>query len=187
MLNHLLIQTSAARRCSFASMHLAAVVSVIIFFSLLGVAPSVWAQPPAVLEAAPDFSLKSSTGHNLRLSEFRGDVVIVNFWSTRCGQCDEQLDQLNLINAANRTNHVSILSINADRDKRAVTRMLAARDLNFPVLFDAEKTVISLYDPSRLPMTVMVDPHGTVRYIHSGYKRGDEALYSLELAKLLAE
>ena len=185
MLNHLLIQTSTEKRCSTAScMRLASVVSVIIIFSLLGVAPSVWAKPPAVLETAPDFSLKSSTGHNLRLSEFRGDVVIVNFWSTRCGQCDEQLDQLNLISAAN---HVSILSINADRDKRAVTRMLAARDLNFPVLFDAEKTVISLYDPSRLPMTVMVDPHGTVRYIHSGYKRGDEALYSLELAKLLAE
>lgn len=188
MLNHLLIQTSAKSRCSFAPcVLLATVARALIVFSLFSVAASVWAQPPVVLEAAPDFSLKSSTGHNLRLSEFRGDVVIVNFWSTNCGQCDEQLGQLNLINTANQSNRVSILSVNVDRDNRAATRMIAAQNFSFPVLFDADKAVVRLYDPSRLPMTVVVDPHGTIRYIHAGFKRDDEALYSLELAKLLAE
>ena len=171
---------AAARFCIF-------MVNAIVFFSLLGVTAAVQAQPPAVLETAPDFALKSSTGHNLRLSEFRGGVAVVNFWSSDCGRCEELLGQLNAINAANRPNRISILSVNIDRDSHAATRAITDQGLEFPVLFDSDKTVVRLYDPNRLPMTVMIDPHGTIRYIHDGYKRGDETLYASELAELLAE
>ncbi len=82
---------------------------------------------------------------------------------------------------------MSILSINVDSDSSAARRAIAAEDFGFPVLFDTDKIVSRLYDPSQLPMTFIVDPHGTVRYIHKGYSRGDEELYAREVAKLLAE
>ena len=184
MLNLPLIRTAARQAAAGICM---LVANAIVLLSVSGATATVRAQPPAVLEAAPDFALKSSTGHNLRLSEFRGDVTIVNFWSSKCGPCSEQLDQLNAINAANRPNRISILSVNVDRDSQAATRTIADQGLEFSVLFDTDKTVIRLYDPSKLPMTVMIDPHGIIRYRHDGYKRGDEALYALELAELLAE
>jgi len=152
-------------------------------FFLTGALVPVCAESPAVSKQAPDFALASSAGHNLRLSEFRGDVVVMNFWSIGCGRCRAQLDWLATIDEA----HLRILSINVDGDSHAAIRAIEREGYGFPVLFDNDKTVSRVYDPSRLPMTVMIDPHGTVRYIHEGYRRGDETLYVRELSKLLAE
>lgn len=164
--------------CSFGS---AAALLVFSFICLPGMAA---ASTPSVSEPAPDFVLKSSAGHNLRLSEFRGAVVIVNFWSDNCRPCREQLEWLGAINKESR---VSILSINIDGDSRAAERAIADQGLEFPVLFDADKAVTRLYDPSKLPMVVMIDPHGSIRYIHNGHKHGDEALYTQQLAELLTK
>lgn len=145
------------------------------------------ARPPAVEMPAPDFALASSVGQNLRLSEFRGDVVILNFWSIRCGRCREQLAQLDAIDRANRPSGLRVLGVNVDGDGTAAAREAARRELGFPVLFDTDKRVSRLYDPRKLPMTFVIDPHGIVRHIHDGYSRGDEALYAREVADLLAE
>jgi len=145
------------------------------------------AGPPAVEAPAPDFVLASSVGQNLRLSEFRGDVVIVNFWSIRCGRCREQLAELDAIERANRPSGLRILGVNVDSDGAAARRAAAKRKLGFPVLFDTDKLVSRLYDPRTLPMTFVIDPHGIVRHIHDGYSRGDEALVARQVAALLAE
>jgi len=162
-------------------------VVAVLIFSFSGLTGSVWAKTPAVQEMAPDFALKSSSGHNLRLSEFRGDIVIVNFWSTNCARCRDQLDRLAAINTADSQNRLSILSVNVDSDSSKAQRAIADRNYGFPVLLDTDKTAIRKYDPDKLPMIVMIDPHGTVRYIHEGFHRGDEALYAQELAELMAE
>lgn len=150
-------------------------------------APPLSARPPVIDAPAPDFALASSVGQNLRLSEFRGDVVIVNFWSIRCGRCREQLVQLDAIDRANRPSGLRILSVNVDGDGVAAGREAARRKLGLPVLFDTEKRVSRLYDPRKLPMTYVIDPHGIVRHIHDGYTRGDEELVAREVAELLAE
>jgi len=196
LLNLPFIRAATEDRCCIVQQMRSGSVAVIIFsLFLLGLvlnlAGTAWADSPSaspiVSKQAPDFALESSIGRNLRLSEFRGDVVIVNFWSSGCGRCREQLDQLARINEANRLNHMSILSVNVDGDSSRAMRIIAAQDLEFSVLFDTDKIVSRLYDPRRLPMTVMVDPHGTVRYIQEGYHRGDELLYEQKLAELLAE
>ena len=145
------------------------------------------AESPTVSEPAPDFALKSQSGSNLRLSEYRGDVVLVNFWMSECSRCRDQLAGLAALGEANRQDRISILSINVDGDSRASIRVSADQGYEFPVLFDTDKSVVRLYDPSRLPMTVVIDPHGIIRYIHEGYERGDDALYARELRELLAE
>jgi peroxiredoxin len=162
---------------------LAVVAILIVSIVLAGVFAPAYAESPTVSRQAPDFALASSAGQNLRLSEFRGDVVVMNFWSVGCGRCRAQLDWLAAIDEA----HFSVLSINVDGDSRAAARAIEREGYGFPVLFDTDKTVSRLYDPSRLPMTVMIDPHGTVRFIHEGYRRGDEKHYARELSELLAE
>jgi len=196
LLNLPFIRATAEDRCCIVQkMHSGSVAVTTHTLIMLGLALSwagtAWADSPSaspvVSKPAPDFVLESSTGRNLRLSEFRGDVVIVNFWSSGCGRCREQLDQLATINEANRPNRMSILSINVDGDSSRAMRIIADQNIEFPVLFDTDKIVSRLYDPRRLPMTVMVDPHGTIRYIEEGYRRGNEVLYVQKLAELLAE
>jgi len=187
MLNLPFIRAIAENQCGTGQQihsNTVATAALVLFGLALGWAGTAWAKTPTVSEPAPDFVLKSFAGRNLRLSEFRGDVVIINFWSANCGRCRDQLNQLAAINESNR---LSILSVNVDSDSNVAKRVIADQGFKFPVLLDTDKIVSRLYDPSRLPMAVMVDPHGTIRYIHEGYKRGDEAQYALELAELLAE
>ena len=137
------------------------------------------------MEIAPDFALASSTGHNLRLSEYRGQVVVLNFWSLSCGPCFDQLDWIDDLEVTDNAN-LSVLSVNVD-GHRHESHVVEDYDYRFPVLFDHDKDVIRRYDPQRLPMIVLVDPHGTIRFIHEGHRAGDETLFQRELSALLAE
>jgi peroxiredoxin len=154
---------------------------------LLAVPLAASAARPTVADPAPDFALKSNTGNNLRLSDYRGDVVLLNFWSTRCGRCRDQLSQLDMLYSEHREEGFQLLSINIDTDQDSVREAVAGLRLQYPVMFDAQKSVARLYDLGTMPFTVLIDPTGTVRYVHVGYKGGDELVYDDELGILLAE
>ena len=138
-------------------------------------------------QSAPDFALKSSTGENLRLSEYRGDVVMVNFWATWCGPCRQEMPLLDeLYNRYQRVGF-NLLGVNIDDDSRRAMQMVEELGVNFPVLFDARKEVSKLYDVDAMPVTVIIDRQGTVRYVHQGYKPGYEDMYLDQIRSLLRE
>ncbi len=138
-------------------------------------------------KAAPDFVLRSASGENLRLSEYRGDVVMINFWATWCGPCRQEMPLLDELQ--NRYNRVgfNLLGINIDDDSRQAMQMVKELGVSFPVLFDESKTVSELYDVKVMPTTILVDREGTVRHIHHGYKPGYEDKYLTEIRSLLRE
>lgn len=136
---------------------------------------------------APDFALKSSTGENLRLSEYRGDVVMINFWATWCGPCRQEMPLLDdLYNRYQRVGF-NLLGVNIDDDSSRAMDMIRELGVNFPVLFDARKEVSRMYDVDAMPVTVIVDREGTVRYVHQGYKPGYEEKYLDQVRALLRE
>ena len=138
-------------------------------------------------QVAPDFALKSSTGENLRLSEYRGDVVMINFWATWCGPCRQEMPLLNdLFNRYQRVGF-SLLGVNIDDDSRRAMQMVEDLGVDFPILFDETKAVSKLYQVEAMPVTVIVDREGTVRYVHHGYKPGYEDQYLTEIRTLLRE
>ncbi len=136
-------------------------------------------------DAAPDFALKSLTGSNLRLSEYRGQVVLLSFWASWCGSCREQLSQLSGLTARYGDAGLQVLTVSVD-SKPEKTRD-AAGNVSFPVLLDDAKRVARTYDPGKLPLTVLIDPHGTLRYIHKGFRPADIAAYAQEIEILLGE
>ncbi len=138
-------------------------------------------------QPAPDFSLKSSTGENLRLSEYRGDVVMINFWATWCGPCRQEMPLLDELYSRYQRVGFNLLGVNIDDDSRRAMRMIEELGVNFPVLFDARKEVSELYEVDAMPVTVIVDREGTVRYIHHGYKPGYEDKYLDQIRSLLRE
>ena len=138
-------------------------------------------------QAAPDFVLKSSTGENLRLSEHRGDVVMINFWATWCGPCRQEMPLLDDLHSRYERVGFSLLGVNIDDDSRRAMQMIDELGVSFPVLFDESKEVSKLYDVEAMPVTVLVDRAGTVRHIHHGYKPGYEEKYLTEIRALLRE
>ncbi len=138
-------------------------------------------------QTAPDFALKSSTGENLRLSEYRGDVVMINFWATWCGPCRQEMPLLDeLYNRYQRVGF-NLLGVNIDDDSSRAMQMADELGIDFPVLFDASKEVSRLYRVDAMPVTVLVDREGTVRYVHHGYKPGYENMYLDQIRSLLRE
>ena len=138
-------------------------------------------------QPAPDFALQSSTGENLRLSEFRGDVVMINFWATWCGPCRQEMPLLDELYSRYQRVGFSLLGVNIDDDSRRAMQMIEELGVNFPVLFDARKEVSKLYEVEAMPVTVIVDREGKVRYIHHGYKPGYEDKYLDQIRSLLRE
>ena len=138
-------------------------------------------------QPAPDFALKSSDGDNLRLPEFRGDVVMVNFWATWCGPCRQEMPLLDELYSRYQRVGFSLLGVNIDDNSSKAMNMAAELGVSFPVLFDSRKEVSKLYEVSAMPVTVLIDREGTVRYVHHGYKPGYEEKYLDQIRSLLRE
>lgn len=138
-------------------------------------------------QVAPDFALKSSTGENLRLSEYRGNVVMINFWATWCGPCRQEMPLLDELYTRYERVGFSLLGVNIDDDSRRAMQMIEDLGVSFPVLFDARKEVSQLYQVEAMPVTVLVDREGNVRHVHHGYKPGYEDKYLDQVRSLLRE
>jgi len=138
-------------------------------------------------QPAPDFALKSATGENMRLSEYRGDVVMINFWATWCGPCRQEMPLLDEMYARYQRVGFNLLGVNIDDDSRRAMKMIDELGVSFPVLFDSRKEVSKLYEVEAMPVTVLVDREGRVRHVHHGYKPGYEQKYLDQIRSLLRE
>ena len=136
---------------------------------------------------APDFTLRSANGANLRLQEQRGQVVLLNFWATWCGPCRQELPHLNRIYDKYRSAGFVLLGVNIDDDPRLATELASKLGLKFPVLLDGDKKVSRVYDMSAMPATLVIDRDGRVRHIHRGYRDGVEKTYEEQVRALLKE
>ncbi|MCH8334901.1 MAG: TlpA family protein disulfide reductase [Proteobacteria bacterium] len=138
-------------------------------------------------QIAPDFVLKSASGENLRLSEYRGDVVMINFWATWCGPCRQEMPVLDELYGRYRHVGFNLLGVNIDDDSRRAMKMVQELGVKFPVLFDENKDVSKLYKVDAMPVTILVDREGRIRHVHHGYKPGYEDKYLTEIRSLLRE
>jgi len=134
----------------------AAALAGVVFFPLLAHAA------PAVGAVAPDFALKDLAGRNQRLSEFRGDVVVLTFWASYCGPCRVALQSADDALAAGEGAPV-VLGVSLDRDAARAASVAGSLGLAYPSLLDAAQTVGRLYDVQHLPLTLLIDREGTVR------------------------
>lgn len=119
-------------------------------------------RPQHVGSAAKDFTVRDSD-HQVSLNQFRGQVVVVNFWATWCPPCMQELPSM--INMQNqlRSRGVVVVGVSIDVDDDAYHRFLKQRSVNFVTVRDPEQKVAGMYGTSGWPESYIIDRQGVLR------------------------
>lgn len=136
---------------------------------------------------APDFTLRAMQGGNLRLKEQVGQVVMINFWASWCGPCRQEMPLLDKLYARYKPMGFTLLGVNVEPDPTLATGFLDKTPVTFPILLDKDSSVSKLYQVAGMPSTVIVDRKGNLRWVHKGYKPGDENAYLDQVRALIRE
>jgi peroxiredoxin len=127
--------------------------------------------------AAPDFVAKDLAGNARRLADYRGKVVLIDFWSTYCEPCKEEFPHIEALYRAKRDRGLEVIAVSMDDSDAAseVAKIAQRFGLEFPIVIDDGSQISRAYDPGRkAPLVVLVGRTGEVLDVRSGYSPGDE-------------
>ncbi len=131
--------------------------------------PAAYQGRPSIGTHAPDFRLKDVDGNAVSLSEYRGKVVLLNFWATWCGPCRVEMPAMEALYRSMKSKGLEILAVSVDQEGSAVTGPFQkSMGLSFPILHDRDYQVGLIYGARTLPMTFAVDRNGTIRQVIFG-------------------
>lgn len=112
---------------------------------------------------APDFALKTVSGVNLRLSEHRGQVVVLAFWSaSSCSECRELLEIMQSLHGQIAGTDTVIMGISVDRSDKRAARASAGVAKSYPILLDVKQDVVKAYEIAKIPSVLIVDRDGMI-------------------------
>jgi len=125
--------------------------------------------------AAPNFELVDLDGGLHKLTDYRGKVVVLNFWATWCPPCRYEMPSMQRGWEAAEADGVVFLGVNVGEDADTVFMFLADYSVEFPLLLDKEATVIKEYQVVGLPTTFIIDPQGRITHRVIGSREWDDA------------
>lgn len=137
---------------------------------------------------AADFALRDIAGRTVRLSDYRGKVVVLNFWATWCVPCAAELPHLQRLYETYGDQGMVVLAIAMDGPESVANVSPQARryGLTFPVLLDEETRVVGVYNPKRAaPFTVLIGRDGVIAKTREGYTAGDEIAVEADIQSVL--
>ncbi len=151
------------------------------------------AETPAAAKStgatAPDFTLRSTEGRTVHLSDYLGkSVVLIDFWSTTCDPCLAEMPYLVDLYKAKKDKGFVVLAVSLDGPESLadVNRVVHDKGMSFPVLLDQETTVVARYNPKKeMPFAVLIDRSGAIVEKKPGYTPGDEKVLAALVEKLV--
>lgn len=133
---------------------------VVLFLALTGCYSG--SRPPHVGTAAPDFTVQDSD-RKVSLDEFRGKVVVLNFWATWCPPCIEEMPSLVEMQHRLKGKGVEVFAVSVDADQSAYQNFLKAHNVNLLTVRDPDQKSSNLYGTFKFPETYIIDRHGFLR------------------------
>lgn len=153
--------------------------------AILTLALPAWAGAADV--QAPAFTLQSVDGQTVSLAQFKGDVVMINFWASWCGPCRQEMPLLDNIYKQYKDMGFTLIGVNVEPDSSSANAWLKKTPVSYPILYDPKSQVSQLYQVQAMPTTVIIDRKGIVRYMHNGYLPGDENQYMNSIRALIVQ
>src|SRR5258706_15007019 len=123
---------------------------------------------------APSFTLAALTGQQAALSQYKGQVVMVNFWATWCGPCQQEMPLLDQMYKKYKPAGFTLIGVNVDKESPAVKDLMARRPVSFPVLLDPANQGSKSYHVNEMPRSVFNDRKGAIACLHRGHGCGVE-------------
>lgn len=159
-------------------------LSFLIIVSLVGLASGVKKMDQLLGKPAPAFQLPTLSGEaKVKLNDFRGKPVLIDFWASWCAPCKKSLPELQKLES--QFPQLRILAINIDDHRERAVRFMENNELDLTVLFDQKKSVVEQYGVSAMPSALLIDRKGVVQGVFSGYTHEDMVDLKLEIERLL--
>src|SRR5712692_7435149 len=146
-------------RGCFMKLNLAVVLATVALLGLLGMA----GRPPLVGGPAPEIALKDLQGHEVKLSDLRGKIVLLNFWATWCKPCKEEMPAMQASYDKLRDQGFVVLAVNELEDVEKVAEHIRTHRHTFLVVMDHDNRVANQYGVVGLPASYLIDRQGIVR------------------------
>jgi peroxiredoxin len=134
---------------------------------------------------ALDFSLPSANGEVIALQNFRGKVVLLNFWATWCGPCREELPELTRLQQKFYKQGLVVIPVTVDNELENVHDFVKKYEIKLQTLWDQRKKVAAAYGVERMPSSYVIDRNGILRFIHRGYSLEELKRIEAEIDELL--
>ena len=161
------------KRCSF-------ILTIILFLTVC------FSSPAFSGEKAANFTLNDINGKKVSSSEFKGKVVVLNFWATWCGPCRAEMPSLNNLYNEYKDKGLVVLAVSVDTSEKPVKSFIKEYKLSFPVLMDKNKEVsFDDYGVLGLPTTFLIDKNGIVKEKIMGEMEWDSPRMKEKILKLL--
>jgi peroxiredoxin len=139
------------------------------------------------LAPAPQFDLETPDGERIRLSDYRGKPVIVNFWATWCPPCRAEMPSFQRAWDQVKGEGISVIAINVGEDADTIRQFTERVAVSFPLPMDQESRVVQAWPVRGLPTTFVVDPLGRLAFVATGEREWDDAALLDEVRALLKE
>jgi thiol-disulfide isomerase/thioredoxin len=153
----------------------------ILFLGLLALLPTACAPKAG---PAPGWELKNLDGKSVRLSDFKGKVVILDFWATWCPPCREEIPHFVELQTKYKDKGLVVVGISLDEGGPAVvSSFVAAQKINYPIVMGNETVSTAYGNIQAIPTTFVIDPNGDIVGRHEGFT--EESVFESEIQKLL--
>ena len=143
-------------------------IAVVLGLALAAAPAAAEVLKPWVGGAAPALELSDLQGTKHRLADYRGKVVLVNFWATWCAPCREEMPSIERLRASLEGRPFAVLAVNLAEPQSRIRKFLDAVPVGFPVLLDQDAKTTRAWQAKLLPATYIVGPEGRIRYRHVG-------------------
>jgi len=138
-----------------------------------------------VAAPAPSFELAGDR-NPVRLADYRGKVVYLDFWASWCGPCRKSFPWMNAMHQRYKDQGLVVLAVNLDKDRELSDRFLAATPAKFTIAYDPEGKTATAYRVKGMPSSYLIDREGRIHGLHIGFRESDADALETEISQLLA-